>query len=97
MGAKILEKIAQRIHARKNDNPENSWTAKILLQGTDFAARKLGEESIETIIEALKGDKEKLAEESADLIYHWLVLMESCNLDPEEVYRVLEKRFKEGS
>jgi phosphoribosyl-ATP pyrophosphohydrolase len=95
MGSEILDKIAKRIKAHRTAPPEESWTANILERGTAFAARKLGEESIETIIEALEGNKERLAEESADLLYHWLVLMEACQLSPDDVYAVLERRFNE--
>ena len=53
----------------------DSWTAKLFARGMDKAAQKLGEEAVETVIAAIKGDAEGLVSESADLIYHWLVVL----------------------
>jgi len=81
------------IESRRGSDPETSYTAKLLTAGTDRIARKLGEESVEAIIEAMRGDGGKLAEESADILYHLLVLWADQGVRPEEVWAVLAGRF----
>jgi phosphoribosyl-ATP pyrophosphohydrolase len=84
-----LEKtIAER--ARSGD-PE-SWTAKLFSKGIDKAAQKLGEEAVETVIAALRDDRQALVSESADLIYHWLVVLGIAGVPLEEVLAELERR-----
>ncbi len=80
--------IAQR--ARSGD--PDSWTAKLFAKGMDKAAQKLGEEAVETVIAAVKGDKKALVSESADLIYHWLVVLGIAGVPLDEVLRELESR-----
>ncbi|MHA6641443.1 phosphoribosyl-ATP diphosphatase [Mesorhizobium sp. A623] len=67
-----LEKI---IHERAHSGDPESWTAKLYARGIDKAAQKLGEEAVETVIAAVKGDKDGLVSESADLLYHWMVVL----------------------
>ncbi|MGI6855572.1 phosphoribosyl-ATP diphosphatase [Mesorhizobium sp. 1B3] len=84
-----LEKIiAER--ARSGD-PE-SWTAKLVSAGMDKAAKKLGEEAVETVIAAVRGDREGLVSESADLLYHWLVVLAVAGVPLDEVLAELERR-----
>jgi len=80
--------IAQR--ARSGD--PDSWTAKLFAKGMDKAAQKLGEEAVETVIAAVKGDKTALVSESADLIYHWLVVLGIAGVPLDDVLRELEGR-----
>ena len=69
-----LERLAATIEARRDADPGTSWTAKLLAKGPEKAAGKFGEEAVEAIIEAVKGDAERLTAEAADVIYHLLVM-----------------------
>jgi phosphoribosyl-ATP pyrophosphohydrolase len=84
-----LEKIVgDRAHSGDSD----SWTAKLFARGIDKAAQKLGEEAVETVIAAVKGDKQGLVSESADLIYHWLVVLGISGVPLDDVLKELESR-----
>jgi phosphoribosyl-ATP pyrophosphohydrolase len=80
--------IGQRAHSGDPD----SWTAKLFARGIDKAAQKLGEEAVETVIAAVKGDKQAIVSESADLIYHWLVVLGLSGVPLSDVLRELEGR-----
>ncbi|MBY6046555.1 phosphoribosyl-ATP diphosphatase [Vannielia litorea] len=69
-----LSDLAATIEARKSADPESSWTAKLLAKGPEKCAEKFGEEAVEAIIEAVKGDRAKLTAEAADALYHLLVM-----------------------
>jgi phosphoribosyl-ATP pyrophosphohydrolase len=92
MDGRILDKLYEVIVSRKGGDPELSWTAKLLNEAPELPAKKLGEESAEAIIEALKGDDAALTKEAADVFYHLLVLMVACDVKPEEVWTELERR-----
>lgn len=87
-----LDRLWQTIEARKGASPETSWTAKLLHEGTEKAAKKMGEEAVEAVIAAVSGDKAALRSEAADLIYHMLVTLASAGLDPKEVAQELAMR-----
>ncbi|MDQ7071604.1 MAG: phosphoribosyl-ATP diphosphatase [Rhodobacterales bacterium] len=87
-----LENLAKTIAARKNADPATSWTAKLLSKGPEKCAEKFGEESIEAIIEAVKGDREKLTSEAADVLFHLLVMLESRDVALADVFAELERR-----
>ena len=87
-----LDRLFQRIASRKNADPASSYTAKLLSEGRLKCAKKLGEEAVETSLAAVAQDKSALANESADLLYHLMVVWAACGLTPEEVYDVLRKR-----
>ena len=87
-----LDRLFQRIASRKNADASSSYTAKLFAEGRLKCAKKLGEEAIETSLAAVAQDKAALANESADLLYHLMVLWAACELTPEEVYDVLRKR-----
>ncbi|MCY4304226.1 MAG: phosphoribosyl-ATP diphosphatase [Aestuariivita sp.] len=87
-----LEKLAQTISSRKNENVDKSWTARLLSQGPHITAQKFGEEAIEAVIEAIKGDKIRLISESADVLYHLLVMLAAHNISLNEVLEELEQR-----
>ena len=89
--ADVLARLAATIEARKGGDPSASYTAK-LLADPSLAAKKLGEEAIETVIAATQGDKDALAAESADLIYHWLVVLAAAGVSLDEVAAKLEAR-----
>lgn len=88
----ILKELEKTIRARQFEASSSSWTAKLLAEGPEKCAEKFGEEAIEAIIEAVKGDTEKLTLEAADVLYHLLVMLASQNVKLEDVYAVLEKR-----
>ena len=87
-----LDRLFAVIAARKGGDPAGSYTAKLLGQGVALCAKKFGEESVETVIAAMAGDKTQLAAESADALYHLLVLWAAAGITPAEVYAVLRAR-----
>ncbi len=87
-----LNDLATLIASRKGADPDSSWTAKLLSQGPDKCAEKFGEEAIEAIVEAVKGDKAKLASEAADVLYHLLVMLAARDVTLNDVMAELEKR-----
>ena len=90
--ADTLERLAATIAARKGADPESSYTAKLLAGGIDRPAKKFGEEAVEAVIAAAQGDRAALASESADLLYHWLVLLAAAGVSLDEVAARLEAR-----
>jgi phosphoribosyl-ATP pyrophosphohydrolase len=89
--AEVLERLSAVIESRKGADPGASYTAQ-LLADPGRAAKKLGEEAVETVVAALSRDKDALAAESADLIYHWLVVLSAAGLSLDEVAARLEAR-----
>jgi phosphoribosyl-ATP pyrophosphohydrolase len=88
----VLTRLSAIIASRKGDDPASSWTAKLLAGGTPLAAKKFGEEAVETVIAAVQGDADALAAESADMLYHWLVLMAAAGVSLDDVAAKLEAR-----
>jgi phosphoribosyl-ATP pyrophosphohydrolase len=89
--AEVLARVAATIAARKGADASASYTAQLLAEPAR-AAKKLGEEAIETVIAALGSDKDALAAESADLIYHWLVVLAAAGVTLDDVAAKLEAR-----
>jgi len=87
-----LDRLAAAIQARKGADPESSWTAKLLAKGPEKCAEKFGEEAVEAIIEAVKGDREKLTAEAADVLYHLLVMLAARDVTLDQVLAELERR-----
>ena len=87
-----LERLAATIFARKENDPQSSWTAKLLAKGPEKCAEKFGEEAIEAIIEAVKGDRERLTAEAADVLYHLLVMLTAREVTLDQVLAELERR-----
>ena len=87
-----LTRLAATIAARRGADPDSSWTAKLLASGPEKCAEKFGEESIEAIIEAVRGDREKLTAEAADVIYHLLVMLAARDLTLADVLAELDRR-----
>ncbi len=89
--AEVLTRLSSVIESRKGGDASVSYTAKLLADPA-LAAKKLGEEAVEAVIAATKGDRAALAAESADLIYHWLVLLAASGVSLEDVAARLEAR-----
>lgn len=87
-----LDRLAATIAARKGADPETSWTAKLLSKGPEKCAEKFGEEAVEAIIEAVKGDRARLTAEAADVLYHLLVMLAARDVTLAEVLAELERR-----
>ncbi|MGD9918621.1 MAG: phosphoribosyl-ATP diphosphatase [Paenirhodobacter sp.] len=87
-----LERLAATIEARKSADPDSSWTAKLLSKGAQKCAQKFGEEAIEACMAVAKGDRENLVYESADVLYHLLVMLAAEGVALGEVLAELERR-----
>ncbi len=87
-----LEELEKIVAKRSAAKPEDSWTARLLSEGPEKCAEKFGEEAVEAIIEAVKGDNERLAAETADVLFHLLVMLKSRDVALSEVMRILEAR-----
>jgi len=84
-----LEKI---VAARARSGDAGSWTAKLFAGGQQKAAKKLGEEAVETVIAAIAGDRDALVAESADLLFHWLVVLAVADIPLSQVMAELQRR-----
>lgn len=89
--SEVLERLGATIEARKGADPASSYTAQLLADPAR-AARKLGEEALETVIAAVQGDAKGVAAESADLIYHWLAVLAASGVELDAVAAALEAR-----
>ena len=87
-----IDRLFSIINARIKESAENSYTAKLDSMGIPKITQKLGEETIETIVAALTKDRKEVVKESADLIYHLLVLWVHIGIKPEEVWKELSHR-----
>ena len=87
-----LQELQDIIATRAKASPDESWTAKLLAQGNDKVAEKLGEEAIETVIEAVKGNKAGLTSEAADLLFHLLVVLHANDVHISDVLQELARR-----
>jgi phosphoribosyl-ATP pyrophosphohydrolase len=88
----ILEELFETIKSRKKADPQESYIAKLFYKGRHKIAQKLGEEAVETVIEAVADNKKETICESADLLFHLLVLWADMGIKPEAVFKELEKR-----
>jgi phosphoribosyl-ATP pyrophosphohydrolase len=87
-----IQDLAARVHERAGASAETSYTRKLLDRGVAQCAKKLGEESVETILAAISEDRERVIGEAADLIYHLLVVLEARGVGLAEVEAELERR-----
>ena len=87
-----LEQLNDRVLARSVAPPAESYTAKLLSEGLEKCAKKFGEEAIEAVIAAVSRDKKATISESADVIYHLLVLLRASGVTLDEVMQSLERR-----
>ncbi|EWH09617.1 phosphoribosyl-ATP pyrophosphatase/phosphoribosyl-AMP cyclohydrolase [Catenovulum agarivorans DS-2] len=90
----FLSDLEQVIASRKGAEPESSYTARLYAKGVKRIAQKVGEEGVECALAATAGDKEELICESADLLYHLTVLLQSMDLEMNDVINKLKERHK---
>ena len=88
----VLDRLFATIAARRGGDASLSYTAKLLAAGVEKCAAKFGEEATETVIAAIRQDKGELAKESADALYHLMVLWAASGITPDDVYAVLKSR-----
>ena len=91
---KIIDDLWDIIKEKENSADSGSYTYDTLQKGIKRASQKLGEEASELIVAALAETKEEVINESADLIYHWLLLLRLSDVDPQEVFQELIDRKK---
>ncbi len=91
---KIINELWEIINEREISADPNSYTYKTLQEGIKRASQKLGEEASELIIASLAETKKEVINESADLIYHWLLLLKLTDVDPQDVFQELIERKK---
>jgi phosphoribosyl-ATP pyrophosphohydrolase len=87
-----LARLAATVEARRGADPDTSWTAKLLAKGPEKCAEKFGEEAVEAIIEAVRGDRARLTAEAADVLYHLLVMLAARGVTLAEVEAELARR-----
>lgn len=88
-----LDRLFATIAARKAaGDTDQSYTAKLLSQGVEKCAKKFGEEAVEAVLASVSGDRQHLAAESADVLYHLLVLWAAAGITPDDVYAALRAR-----
>ncbi len=87
-----LEELERIVAVRASASTDESWTAKLLAKGPEKCAEKFGEESIEAIIEAIKGDRDRLTSEAADVLFHLLVMLKSRDVALADVMAELARR-----
>ena len=88
----VLDRLAATIDARRGADPASSHTAGLLARGPEKCAEKFGEEAVEAIIEAVRGDRDRLASEAADVLYHLLVMLAAREVPFSTVLAELERR-----
>lgn len=92
MNEPVIAKLEQTIRERRNADARDSYVASLFAKGLPKIAQKLGEEATETIIAALSGTEDELVSESADLLFHWMVLLSAKNISFEAVLAGIERR-----
>ena len=88
----VLDQLANVINSRKNADPEISYTAQLLNDGISEIARKVGEEAVECVVSSFSNKKKELIDESADLLFHLLVLWTANEISPYEVWNEISRR-----
>ncbi|BAV64309.1 phosphoribosyl-ATP diphosphatase [Sphingobium cloacae] len=87
-----LHHLEQTIAERRSADPSQSYVAKLTAKGRGKIAQKVGEEAVETVIAALSGESAEIVGESADLLFHWLMLLADCGVSLDSVLDELERR-----
>jgi phosphoribosyl-ATP pyrophosphohydrolase len=87
-----IDRLFATVASRKGADPKSSYTAKLLSEGVQKCAKKFGEEAVEAALAAVSNDKQALAAESADVLYHLLVLWAASGITPDDVYVALKAR-----
>jgi phosphoribosyl-ATP pyrophosphohydrolase len=88
----VLERLYELIESRRGGDPEKSYVARLLERGTSKIAQKVGEEAVEVALAAVSGKRRKVVDESADVLFHLLVLWADAGVKPEEVFAALRDR-----
>lgn len=88
----VLDRLWAVVHDRRTADPEVSHSARLLRRGTAKVAQKFGEEAVECLIEAVSGNRDALIAESADVLYHLMVMWVNADVRPEEVWAELQRR-----
>ncbi len=91
-----LEKLATVIGQRSQSNDDNSYTRLLISKGIEHCSKKFGEEVVELIMATVQGDKKQTVRESADVLYHFLVMLEASDVDFDEVMAELESRTRQS-
>lgn len=92
----ILAALADTVRRKRQDSPEQSYTARLLHEGVEKCAKKLGEEAVEAALAAMTARKERVRAEAADVFYHLLVLLEASGVELAQVMEELAGRMDEG-
>ena len=87
-----LDRLWSTIEDRRGADPDESWTARLLSKGPEKCAEKFGEEAIEALIEAVKGDSDALVREGADVLYHFCIMLASRGVALKDVLSELDRR-----
>ncbi len=87
-----LDRLAATIAARQGAAPDSSWTARLLASGPEKCAEKFGEEAVEAVIEAVRGDRARLTAEAADVLYHLLVMCAARGVTLDDIGAELDRR-----
>jgi phosphoribosyl-ATP pyrophosphohydrolase len=87
-----ISRLYQAAHAARHDDPSTSRTARLLRAGRSKMAKKLAEEAIEVVIDAMHGDRYAVIKESADLLYNLVVLWIAAGIRPEDVWKEMDRR-----
>ncbi|SFI54496.1 phosphoribosyl-ATP diphosphatase [Jannaschia pohangensis] len=87
-----LDRLWATIDARRSADPDDSWTARLLAKGPEKCAEKFGEEAVEAIIEAVKGDRDRLTSEAADVLYHLCIMLAARDVPLADVLAELDRR-----
>ena len=87
-----IARLSATIEARRGEDSDASWTARLLAQGPEACAAKFGEEAVEAVIEAVRGDAPRLAAEAADVVYHLLVMCAARGVGLAEIEAELARR-----
>ncbi len=91
-GPEIMDRLWATVLDRRTADPAHSHSARLLSRGTPKVAQKFGEEAVECLIEAVGKNEKAMVAESADVLYHLIVLWVSCGLKPEQVWAELQRR-----
>ena len=96
MAEHALDRLYKIIASRRGGDVTKSYTAQLLKEGAAKCAKKFGEEAVEVVLAAVAKDKKALTEESADVLYHLLVVWAACGVAPKDVYAALAGREKQS-
>ena len=92
----VLADLVRRIAERRTASPETSYTARLLHQGVEKCAKKFGDEAVELALAAVLADPSRIRAETADVLYHLLVLLDICDVPLGEVMKELSDRMRMG-